>query len=156
MKLTKTRLKQIIKEEVLKKIQALKEEKSRDKLSLEDILSKYQDFAGGTGRPLDKEDTFLAFIGQWSRLFNDIDDLSKRSNPNDHYEDLAQLYKEFIAPTQEKFYTRKAEVEEELASLEGKERADKPYMGAKEMSSSRKRKERKSELRTLKAILDYL
>ena len=150
MKLTKTRLKQIIKEEVLKKIQVLKEEKSRDKL--EYLEGKYQDFAGGTGRPLDEEDTFLAFIAQWSNLIP----VELNMRPNDHYEDLAQLYKEFVAPTQEKFYTRKAEVEEELASLEGKERADKPYMGAKEMSSSRKRKERKSELRTLKAILDYL
>lgn len=97
MKLTKTRLKQIIKEEVLKKIQALKEEKSRDKLSLEDILSKYQDFAGGTGRPLDKEDTFLAFIGQWSNLIP----VELNMRPNDHYEDLAQLYKEFIANTRE-------------------------------------------------------
>lgn len=150
MKLTKTRLKQIIKEEVLKKIQALKEEKSRD--NLEYLEGKYKEFAGGTGRPLDEEDTFLAFIAQWSNLIP----VELNMRPNDHYEDLAQLYKEFVAPTQEKFYTRKAEVEEELASLEGKERADKPYMGAKEMSSSRKRKERKSELRTLKAILDYL
>ena len=153
MKLTKTRLKQIIKEEITKLHICpeagveLPPMAYKDDEEEKDFFELYDTFTERGWSPSD-EKALLAFARD---LF-----VSHRLNPNDHYRDLAELYKEYIAPTQDVFYTRKAEVEQKLADLESKVRTDKPYMTAGDRSVRNKLDREISDLRMLNAILNEL
>jgi len=138
MKLTKSKLKQIIKEELTK---IVREEAA-------DPRDAYEGFARGSWDTSDEE-ALIAFAGSPERPRTEEGVLD--------YAALAELYKEYIAPTQEVFYTRKAEVADELAQLRSGERKDtKPYMGSEDRHEQ-KNLERKIEyLEDLQGILNEL
>ena len=139
MKITKAKLKHIIKEE-LTLIADVNDKRDY-------IEAEYEKFAE-RGRSLNSEDTLLVFAS----LMRNLTGL----NANDHFEELAALYKEYIAPAQEVFDTRKAEVAEDLAALEASVRTAKPYMGSKEISSRKELEREISNHRMLTAILNKL
>lgn len=153
MRISKSTLKQIIKEELTKLHEGLEAgvELSpmayKDDEEEKDFFELYDAFTERGWSPSD-EKALLAFARDLR--------VSHRLNPNDHYRDLAELYKEYIAPTQEVFYTRKAEVKEKLADLESKVRTDKPYKTAGDRSASNKIEREISDLRMLNAILNEL
>ena len=135
MKITKSRLKQIIKEEL----------RTHDKQGY--IEDEYEKFAE-RGWSLNDENALLAYAG----LLRNLTGLS----PNEHFAELAALYKEYIVPATDVPHTRKAEVEEELGALEAGVRTDNPYQGSKEISSRKELEREISKLRMLKNILDQL
>jgi len=137
MKLTKSKLKQIIKEELTK---IVREEAA-------DPRDAYEGFARGSWDTSDEE-ALIAFAGSPERPRTEEGVLD--------YAALAELYKEYIAPTQEVFYTRKAEVKEKLADLESKVRTDKPYMTAGDRSARNELDREISDLVKLQGILNEL
>jgi hypothetical protein len=140
MKLTKSKLKQIIKEELTK---IVREEAADPRDAYEKFVKDY------SWKDTGKEAALIAFGRSPERPRTEKGILD--------YAAMAELYKEYIAPTQEAFYTRKAEVADELAQLRSGERKDtKPYMGSEDRHEQ-KNLERKIEyLEDLQGILNEL
>ena len=112
-----------------------------------DLVDHYEEFAR-RGWDTSDEKALIAFATNLRSLTG--------LSPNDNFEALAELYKDYISPTQEVFYTRKAEVEEELADLALSVRTDKPYERSKDISSRKSLERKISNLKILKNILDHL
>ena len=134
MKLTKERLRSIIKEEL-----AMSTDVNDKQDYIEDEYKKFTE----RGRAIADKETLLIFAMQLHVLTG--------LNANDYFEELAALYKKYINPVQSK-----AEVEKDLAALEASVRTDKPYMGSKEISSRKALERDISKHRMLVAILDKL
>ena len=135
MKLTKERLRTIIKEEL-----AMSTDVNDKRDQIEDEYKKFTE----RGRAIDDEETLLIFATQLHVLTG--------LNANDYFEELAALYKKYVNPVVQS----KAEVEKDLAALEARVRTDKPYMGSKEISSRKALERDISKHRMLVAILDKL
>ena len=134
MKLTKERLRSIIKEEL-----AMSTDVNDKRDQIEDEYKKFTE----RGRAIADKETLLIFAMQLHVLTG--------LNANDYFEELAALYKKYVNPVQ-----NKAEVAEDLATLEASIRTDKPYMGSKEISSRKALERDISKHRMLVAILDKL
>ena len=134
MKLTKERLRSIIKEEL-----GLIADVNDKRDYIEDEYKKFTE----RGRAIADKETLLIFAMQLHVLTG--------LNANDHFEELAALYKKYVNPVQ-----NKAEVAEDLATLEASVRTDKPYMGSKEISGRKALERDISKHRMLVAILDKL
>ena len=139
MKLTKSKLKQIIKEELTK---IVREEASDPRDAYEKFVKDY------SWKDTGKEAALIAFGRSPDR---------PRKEGILDYAAMAELYKEYIAPTQEVFYTRKAEVADELAQLRSGERKDtKPYMGSEDRHEQKNLEREISDLVILQGILNEL